>query len=301
MAQNVIETEGLTVFYGRQLGILDVDMAVRAGEVFGFLGPNGAGKTTTQRVLLDILRPSRGRARLFGLDCQREGVAIRRRLGYLPGELSLPGAMTGRRFLNMVAAVRGDRAGPAAIRELCARLDLDPSRKIRQYSRGNKQKLGLVAAFMGRPDLLILDEPTSGLDPLAQQAVHELVREARAGGRTVFFSSHILSEAQAICDRVGIIRAGRLIKVERVEALTAQPFHRLRLRFDAPPPAAALAVEGVQELSRDDHSLILEVRQNLPFVMQAAAGYGITDIETQPVTLEEVFLAYYGSDGGSHV
>ncbi|MFN2223030.1 MAG: AAA family ATPase, partial [Candidatus Promineifilaceae bacterium] len=176
----------------------------------------------------------------------------------------------------------------------CRRLDLDTGRKIRDYSSGNKQKLGLVAAVMAKPDLLMLDEPTIGLDPLIQQVVLDLVSEARDEGRTVFFSSHILSEVQSVCDRVGIIREGRLIKVESVESLTAQPFHRLRLRFEHLPDAQAFAFEGVRELSRAEDSVYLEVTQNLPQVMRAAAALDIVDIETQPVTLEEVFLAYYG-------
>jgi ABC-2 type transport system ATP-binding protein len=303
MSTKAIETEGLTVYYGKHRGIVDVDMQVDGGEVFGFLGPNGAGKTTTLRVLLDIIRPTRGTARVFGLDAQHDGVQLRRRVGYLPGELSLPANMTGRRFLNVQSAIRGNHTDPAYVRQLCARLDLDTSRRIREYSRGNKQKLGVVAAFMSRPDLLILDEPTTGLDPLVQHTVLELVREARADGRTVFFSSHILSEVHAVCDRVGIIREGRLVRVEQVETLTAQPFHRLRLRFAGTPAAEAFALEGVTELGRDDHSLLLEIRQNLPEVLRAAAGYDIVDIETQPVTLEEVFLAYYGAqnnNGGPH-
>ncbi|MCI0397921.1 MAG: ABC transporter ATP-binding protein [Chloroflexi bacterium] len=300
MANHVIQTEELTVYYGRQRGVLDVNMAVEAGEVFGFLGPNGAGKTTTQRVLLDIIRPTRGRAMIFGLDCQKDGVAIRQRVGYLPGELSLPGTMRGKQFLDMLDSVRDGKSDPAYRKMLCERLNLDTGRRIRDYSRGNKQKLGLVAVLMSRPALLVLDEPTSGLDPLVQQTVLELVREARQEGRTVFFSSHILPEVQAVCDRVGIIRDGRLIKVERVDALTAQPFHRVRFCFEQMPAAGTFTLEGVQELNRDDHTVVLEVRKNLPAVMERAAACQIVDIETQPVTLEEVFLAYYGSNGGNY-
>jgi ABC-2 type transport system ATP-binding protein len=300
MNDHAIETKDLTVYYGRQRGIIDLNLTVQQGEVFGFLGPNGAGKTTTLRVLLDIIAPSRGRARVFGLDCQEDGVALRARVGYLPGDLNLPGQMTGKRFLDMLDRIRGNNSDPAYRRELCQRLNLDTGRRIREYSRGNKQKLGVVAAMMNRAELLILDEPTIGLDPLIQQTVLELVREARQEGRTVFFSSHILSEVQAVCDRVGIIREGKLVKVERVDALTAQPFHRLRLRFEKIPPADVFALEGVQELSRDDHNVLLEVRQNLPEVMMAAATYNLQDLESQPVTLEEVFLAYYGANGGHH-
>lgn len=295
MSRPVIETNDLTVYYGRQRGILDLDLAVEEGEVYGFLGPNGAGKTTTLRVLLDIIRPTSGEARVFGLDCQQEGPQIRRRVGYMPGELSLYPSMTARQYLDVVDAIRGGTANPAYRRQLCERLDLNTGRRMRDYSRGNKQKVGLVAAFMGQPDLLILDEPTGGLDPLVQQTALELVREARAAGRTVFFSSHILPEVQAVCDRVGIIRDGQLVATERVETLIRQQFHRLRLSFAQTPPADAFAVDSVTEISRHDHEVILEVRDNLNDTLVTATGYGVTDIETQPVTLEEVFLAYYGN------
>jgi ABC-2 type transport system ATP-binding protein len=256
MENYVIETSGLSVNYGRHRGIVDVDLAVKSGEIFGFLGPNGAGKTTTLRVLLDIIRPTQGSASIFGLDCQKQGVKLRLRVGYLPGDLSLPPNMNGRRYLNKIDYLRAEKADPAFRKELCQRLDLDTSRRIRDDSSGNKQKLGLVAALMTRADLLVLDEPTIGLDPLVQQTVHELVQEARDEGRSVFFSSHILSEVQTVCDRVGIIREGRLIKVESVQTLTEQPYHRLRLRFESNPGADVFAFEGVRELSRDDRSVL---------------------------------------------
>lgn len=302
MAEYVIETQGLTVYYGRHRGILNVDLQVEQGEIFGFLGPNGAGKTTTQRVLLDVIRPTRGSAAIFGLDCQREGVAIRRRVGYLPGELSLPEGMTARQYFKTLSSIRGGN-DHAYERELCERLDLNPNRKMREYSRGNKQKVGLVAALMHKPDLLILDEPTTGLDPLVQQTVLELVREARVGGRSVFFSSHILPEVQAVCDRVGIIRDGELVATERVETLTRQQFRRVRLSFDQMPPANAFALEGITETYRDERAVLLEIRQNMGQALATAAPYGITDIETPPVSLEEIFLAYYGrqaAEGGNH-
>jgi ABC-2 type transport system ATP-binding protein len=299
MSENVIATRGLTVYYGRHRGIADLELAVREGEVYGFLGPNGAGKTTTQRVLMDIIRPTAGQATIFGLDCQEEGVQIRERVGYLPGELQLPGGMRGRSFLETMASIRGDR--DSAYRdELCERLDLDTGRRIREYSRGNKQKLGLVAALMHKPALLILDEPTSGLDPLMQQTVLEMVRETRQEGRTVFFSSHILSEVQAVCDRVGIIREGKLVAVERVDDLIRQQFRRLRFTFAETPAGDAFAFPGVAELNRIDHNVTLEIRENLQPVMERAVQYGILDIEAQPVTLEEIFLAYYGRENGGN-
>ena len=300
MTHSIVSTQDLTLYYGRQRGIEALNLNIEAGEVFGFLGPNGAGKSTTLRVLLDVIRPTRGKATIFGLDCQKEGVAIRQRVSYLPGELSLPTTMTAHQYLDLLAAVRGRNTNGRALREtLCQRLNLDPTRKMRDYSRGNKQKVGLVAAFMSQPDLLILDEPTGGLDPLVQQTVLELVREAQADGRTVFFSSHILPEVQAVCDRVGIIRDGRLVATERVETLTHQQFRRLKLHLQTMPAEGVFAaVAGVREISHQEGAILLEVRQNMAELLQTAAPYGILDLETLPVTLEEVFLAYYG---GNHV
>jgi ABC-2 type transport system ATP-binding protein len=293
VAQSIIQTQDLTVYYGKHRGIKDVNLSVEQGEVFGFLGPNGAGKTTTQRVLLDVIHPTSGRATIFGQDCQQDGVAIRKRIGYLPGELSLYANMKAADFLRMVESLHDNNVDERYRQQLYERLDFDPSRKIKAYSRGNKQKIGIVAAFMSKPDLLILDEPTGGLDPLIQQVVMELVREVKADGRTVFFSSHILPEVQAVCDRVGIIRDGQLIKTERVEALTRQQFKRLHLTFQQMPPTDAFAMNGVTETGREGQTVMLEVREGLSAVMQAAAPYCIEDIEAPPVTLEEIFLAFY--------
>ncbi|MGD8904362.1 MAG: ABC transporter ATP-binding protein [Anaerolineae bacterium] len=298
MTEYAIETHGLSVYYGRHRGILNVDLRVEQGEVFGFLGPNGAGKTTTQRVLVDIIRPTAGEARIFGLDCQKEGVAVRERVGYLPGELAMYEGMRTRRFFRMYASLQKGNKDPDYWQTLADRLELDTSRRIGQLSRGNKQKVGVVTAFMGKPDLLILDEPTTGLDPLVQQTVMELVREANGAGATVFFSSHILPEVQAVCHRVGIIREGQLVATERVEDLMTQHFKRLRLRFASEPPEDAFAGEGVTVLARDLQGMTLEIRQDLDRVMTEAASYGITDIETIHVSLEEIFLAYYGKGNG---
>ena len=302
MAEYVIETRDLSVYYGRQRGILNVNLRVEKGEVFGFLGPNGAGKTTTQRVLMDIIRPTAGQATMFGKDCQKEGVVARDRVGYLPGELSLYDSMKVRQFFRMYFSLQKSNSDPTYWQTLSDRLDLDTSRKIRDLSRGNKQKVGVVAAFMNKPDLLILDEPTSGLDPLIQQTVMELVRDAQNHGATVFFSSHILPEVQAVCDRVGIIREGQLVATERVEDLTRQQFKRLRFTFASLPPADAFALDGVTEMVRDGQSITLQINQNLDKVMEKAVSFGIADIDTIPVTLEEIFLAYYGrGNGGNHV
>ncbi len=301
MTEYAIETEKLSVYYGRHLGILDVDLRIEEGEVFGFLGPNGAGKTTTQRVLMDVIRPTAGVARMFGKDCQKEGVAARDRVGYLPGELSLYDNMKASQFFKMYFSLQKSNTDHRFWQSLAERLDLDTNRKIRELSRGNRQKVGVVAAFMSKPDLLILDEPTSGLDPLVQQTVMELVREANQAGSTVFFSSHILSEIQAVCDRVGIIREGQMVATERVQDMTRQQFKRLRINFATMPPSDAFTHEGVAELVRDEQGVLLEIRENLDQVLKTAAPFGITDIETIPVTLEEIFLAYYGKgNGGDH-
>lgn len=302
MTEVVIETRKLTLFYGKHRGIIDVDLTVNKGEVFGFLGPNGAGKTTTQRVLLDIIRPNKGNAKIFGLDCQKQGSDIRKRVGYLPGELSLYPNMKAIDFLDLFASFYSGVADKKYRGKLIERLDLNPHRQMKHYSRGNKQKIGVVAAFMNKPDLLILDEPTASLDPLIQQAILELVRETKNEGRTVFFSSHNLTEVQAVCDRVGIIREGLLIKTERVETLTRQRFIRLKLTLrDNPPLDVYQNIDGVIEVARDGHTVVFEVQRNLEVLMDKTASFGITNIETLPVTLEEIFLAFYGRNGANHV
>jgi ABC-2 type transport system ATP-binding protein len=290
---SVIETRDLTMYYSRRRGIEKINLRVEQGEVFGFLGPNGAGKSTTLRVLLDVIRPTTGQALLFGLDSRENGKEARKRIGYLPGELSLPDHLTAQQFFKVMAGVRGLK-DTIYQKMLCDRLQLDTSRRIREFSRGNKQKVGLVAAMMHKPELLILDEPTGGLDPLVQRTVLELVRESRNEGRTVFFSSHILSEVQAVCDRVGIIREGLLISVERVDTLIKQQFRRLRLTLEQTPPPAAFDHNGVKELDRFNNSITLQIHDGMQGVMETALRYGLKDVEEQPVTLEEIFMAYYG-------
>ncbi len=301
MSEPVISTHNLTVFYGKHRGINNVNLSVQKGEVFGFLGPNGAGKSTTERVLLDVIRPSGGRAKIFGMDCQTQGSEIRQRVGYLPGELSLYPGLTGEKFLNLIAGINGAKVDKAYRDSLYQRLQLDPKRKMKQYSRGNKQKVGLIAAFMGKPDLLILDEPTGGLDPLVQQTVMEMVQEVKDDGRTVFFSSHILPEVEAVCDRVGIIREGELIQTSTVDALTKQAFKRLRLTLRQAPPADSFnSIDGVAETGRVGQDVNLEVRNNVEQVMQTALKFGLDDLDVLPVTLEEIFLAFYSNENGGH-
>jgi ABC-2 type transport system ATP-binding protein len=292
----VIMLEKLTKSYGSHRGIIEVDLAVEQGEVFGFLGPNGAGKTTTIRTMLDLIRPTSGRALVFGIVSNADPVAIHRRVGYLPGEFALYDRLTGAQHLEYFANLRGgvDKAYQASLIE---RFDLDPSRKFKEYSKGNKQKVALVIALQHRPDLLLLDEPTSGLDPLVQQTFFVILRESVAAGATVFLSSHILSEVEKTADRVGIIREGRLVKVGTVDALRDLAHHQVELRFAGEVPAAAFeALPGVSEVRIEDHILRLRVTGPITPVVQAAAGYELLDFISREPSLEETFLAQYGRE-----
>jgi ABC-2 type transport system ATP-binding protein len=291
---NVIETEKLTKSYGSHRGIIEVDLTVEQGEVFGFLGPNGAGKTTTIRTLLDLIRPTSGLARVFGIESSADPVAIHRRVGYIPGEFTLYDRLTGGQTIEYFANLRGG-VDPTYRADLIARLDLDPSRRYKEYSKGNKQKVGIVIALQHRPDLLVLDEPTSGLDPLVQQSFFELVQLAKAAGRTVFLSSHILSEVEKTCGRVAIIREGRIVKTDTVDALRDLAHHQVELRFTGPVPIAAFAgLPGVSDVVADDHLLRLRVSGPITPVVRAAAHYDLLDFVSREPSLEETFLAQYG-------
>ena len=295
----VIQTERLTKSYGAQRGIVDVDLAVEQGEVFGFLGPNGAGKTTTIRTLLDLIRPTSGKALVFGIESSADPVAIHRRIGYVPGEFTLYDRLSGGQTIQYFANLRGgvDKAYQASLIE---RFDIDPKRRYKELSKGNKQKIGLVIALQHKPELLILDEPTSGLDPLVQQSFFEIVREAKGEGRTVFLSSHILSEVERSADRVAIIRDGRLAKVGSVESLRDLAHHQVELRFAGPVPAAEFeALPGVSDVSADDHTLHMRVSGAITPVVQAAARYELLDFVSREPSLEETFLAQYGHGDGA--
>jgi len=298
MTEQVIRTEKLTKWYGKSRGIIDVDLSVETGEVFGFLGPNGAGKTTTIRVLLDHIRPTAGSARVFGIETHVDPVAIHRRIGYLPGEFTLYDRLTGGQTLEYFANLRGG-VDPAYQASLVERLDLDPSRRFKEYSKGNKQKVGLVIALQHGPELLLLDEPTSGLDPLVQQTFFAILREAVTAGATVFLSSHILSEVEKSCDRVAIIRDGRLAKVDRVDALRDLAHHQVELRFAGAVPTGEFeALPGVSEVVADDHTLRMRVSGAITPVVQAAARHELVDFVSREPSLEETFLAQYGHDAG---
>ena len=293
----VIETQQLSKFYGTYRGIIDVDLEVKEGEAFGFLGPNGAGKTTMIRTLLDHIRPTSGRATVFGIETTADPVAIHKRLGYLPGEFALYDKLTGGQTLDYFANLRGgiDRTYQ---RSLVERLDVDPSRRFREYSKGNKQKIGLIIALQHRPELLLLDEPTSGLDPLIQQVFYEVIREAKSEGRTVFLSSHILSEVEKTCDRVAIIRDGKLARVDRTESLRDLAHHTVELVFTGTVPAAEFeAIPGVSDVVGEDHVLRMRVSGNIAPVVRAAAKYELADFVSREPSLEETFLAEYGRAG----
>ncbi len=293
---DVIVAEGLTKSYGATRGVADLTFSVHAGEVFGFLGPNGAGKSTTIRTMLDLIRPTSGRIVVFGNDSRRDATRIHARSGYVPGEFGLYERLHVREYLEAFASFRG--AGHDRIAPLAASLRLDLDRPIHELSHGDKQKVGLVQAFMHEPDLLVLDEPTQGLDPLVQQTFHELVDEARDRGATVFLSSHILPEVERICDRVGIIRDGRLLSVDDIGELKAKALRTIEFRF-----AADVDVEPFRSLpsvvSAEGHgdSVTLTVQGELDEIVKAAARHTVVNVETREPSLEEIFLRAY-ADGG---
>jgi len=294
----VIHTERLTKSYGPHRGITELDLDVEEGEIFGFLGPNGAGKTTTMRVLMDLIRPTSGRAEVFGIETTADPVAIHRRLGYLPGEFDLYDRLTGADTIAYFANLRGG-VDAGYVAELIERLDLDPSRRFKEYSKGNKQKVGLIVALQHRPDLLILDEPTAGLDPLVQQAFFAMVREARSEGRSVFLSSHIIDEVDRTCDRVAIIREGRLVQVDSIEAIRRLAFHHVELTFASQVATAVFeSIDGVSAVEVDGTTITMRVSGPIGAVIAAAAPHGLVDVVSREPNLEDVFLAQYGAHHG---
>jgi len=294
----IINTTKLTKYYGKQLGIAEVDLAVNRGEVFGYLGPNGAGKTTTIRTLLDFIRPSGGSAAIFGQDARQSSVAIHRRVGYLNGELSLYDDMTGEQLLRYLGNLRGGLDWQY-VKELAARFQCDLPRRIQGLSLGNKQKLGLLQAFMHKPELLILDEPTNGLDPLMQHEFYDLLAETKKEGRTIFLSSHILPEVEKVCDRVGIIRQGKLITVETIESLKSHSIRQLEIHFAAPVPANKFTnIPGVRDIVIRDNLLTCTVVGSLDALVKTAARFEVANIISHEPSLEDIFMTYY--NGGKN-
>jgi ABC-2 type transport system ATP-binding protein len=293
-----IETERLTKLYGERRGIEDVTITVEAGEVFGFLGPNGAGKTTMIRTLLDLIHPSGGSARIFGLDSRRESVAIRARLGNLPGDFGYGREATGREAIGLLARLRG-MEGQGRSESLAKRFRADLDRPLGQLSRGNRQKVGLILATFHEPELLILDEPTGGLDPLMQEEFLTLVAEERERGCAVFLSSHDLDEVERVCDRVGIVRDAHLIAVERMADLLGKARRRVSVELaDSAGLSDLGALPGVTDLEVRDARATFKVAGELDPVIKALAAHHVTDIEAVHPTLEEVFLGYYREEDG---
>jgi ABC-2 type transport system ATP-binding protein len=291
---SAIQAEGLTKHYGDVEALVDLDLEVRTGEVFGFLGPNGAGKTTMIRTILDEIRPTRGRAAILGMDTHEHSVEIRRHIGYVPGDLAMYPALTGKDTLTFFANLRGG-VDWSYVDHLADRLDADLSKKVGDLSSGNRQKVGLIQAFMNRPDLLIMDEPSSGLDPLVQREFQTMMREVVSEGRTVFLSSHTLSEVQRVADRVGIIRRGHLVAVEAVTDLRSKAMRRVEFEFATEPDAGVFAeVDGVRDVTVDNHRATLSYDGKIHALLQQVADrYEVVDITTREADLEEIFLTYY--------
>jgi ABC-2 type transport system ATP-binding protein len=286
-----IQTEALVKRYGRSgtTALKGLDLTVMPGEVFGFLGPNGAGKSTTIRILLDLIRPTAGSVRVLGVD-PRSSHDLRRKIGYLAGDFVVGGRQTGRDLLTYLGDLRG--GVPAQrITELASTWDLDLTKRIGSLSKGNRQKLGVIQAFMHRPPLLILDEPTSGLDPFLQQQFVELVREATGNGQTVFMSSHVMSEVQQTCDRVGIIRAGAMVAIEQIDDLRKRALRKIEVHFDSDAPA--LAAAGVSDVVVDGKVLRCKLSGDADALVKALAHHHVVDLISEEPELEELFFTYY--------
>ncbi len=287
-----IELRGLTKDYGSLRALDDVSLTVEAGEIFGFLGPNGAGKTTTIRLLFDLIRPTAGAAFVLGFDCQQASLQAREHMGYLPGEFRIYENLTGQETLDFFSSVRGN-IDQAFVREVAGRLELDTSKVVKTYSKGNRQKLGIVLAMMHRPKLLVLDEPTSGLDPLVQETVEELLKRFAADGGTVFFSSHVLSEVEHLCHRAAFLRSGKLVAVEDIGAIKGRSLHVVEVTFDAAVSPGEFEIPGVRVIDSNNATLHLEVRDNIDTVLKQIARHTVIDLRTEQPSLEEIFRVYY--------
>ena len=296
MPEAAIATSGLTKDFGSGRGLFGLDLEVRQGEVFGFLGPNGAGKSTTMRLLLDLIRPTAGSARVLGLDAVADSLTIRRRVGFLPGDWALYPKLTGRAVLDYLARLRGG-VDPRLRDSLAERFDADLDRPLHELSTGNRQKLGLIQAFMHKPELLILDEPIAGLDPLVQQSFHALLGEVSAQGRTVFLSSHTLSEVERVTQRLAILREGRVVVVDSLENLRKVAVQRLEIEFAESVPASAFqALPGVTEATGNGRTVTVSFAGSADAVVKAAAAHEVRAIRPGEEDLEDIFLRYYRAE-----
>ncbi len=290
--EEVICIENLTKFYGKIRGIEDFTLTVNKGEIFGFLGPNGAGKTTTIRLCLGLISKTSGTITIFGMDSHRDSVHIRKRAGYVPGDFGLIPNIKVKNYLKYLLSLSNYRSVDK-MKDLAARFDLDVDRKTSELSRGNKQKVGVIQAFMADQDLVILDEPTTGLDPLMQQEFYTLLREEKENGKTIFMSSHILAEVETVCDRVAIIKEGRLKIVEEIESLQKKTGKVLEVEFRAPVDTDEFRLPGVSEIKADSNRLTLTIHENLDTVIKAVAAHKILNMNLKTYSLEQLFLRYY--------
>ena len=295
---NIIEATKLTKFYnnGKILGCKDLDLEIKEGEIFGFLGPNGAGKSTTIRVLLDIIRATSGKAKIFEKDVHKKTVEIKKNVGYLPGDIFLPEKMTGKDCIDYYSGFK-KRVDKKYITSLIEQFEFDPTRKVREYSKGNKQKLAMLLALIHKPKLLILDEPTSGLDPLNQQEFYKVLRDARKNGATVFMSTHILDEAERICDRVGVIRAGQLIKTESVEHFKNMNIRKIILETKETIPISRLQIKGVNKISRTTRGYDLTINGKNAEIIKSLSKLDFEDLIVTEPHLEDTFLDLYENNG----
>ena len=288
-----IKTSGLTKDYGSGRGLFDLDLEVDEGEVFGYLGPNGAGKSTTIRLLMGMIHPTRGSALIFGLDCLRQAVEIKKHVGYIPGELPQFGGLRGKEIVAYLAGLRGG-VDEKVVREIAARFELNLGQRFREYSRGTKQKLAILLGFMHQPRVLILDEPTGGLDPLNQQEFYKMCRESKDRGATIFLSSHILSEVEHISDRVGIIRSGKLIRTASLHELHEIRVHEVEIEFGGEPPVEAIrAAAGVDHVEVRGNRVSCTVQGTFASLMRAISSSEVVNLSSHEPSLEEIFLTYY--------
>jgi ABC-2 type transport system ATP-binding protein len=290
--ETIIETKNLTKTYGKSRGIKDVSIRVNKGDIFGFLGPNGAGKSTTIRTLLDFIRPTSGSATIFGLDCHKDTVQIKKRIGYIPGDFGLFGNMTGWKYLEYFGKVRGGYDAGAA-KALVRRFEIKPDRKMKEYSRGMRQKMAIIQAFMNEPDLIVMDEPTSGLDPLVQQTFMDMIREEAGRGTTIFMSSHILSEVEKVCNRVAIIKEGQIQAEEKIEDLQKKSGSVLQVKFAEEVNPETFRMPGVTNPVRQNGHIRMTVTGNMESVLAEVSKHKVADINIHPMTLEEIFMHYY--------
>ena len=294
-----IAFDGLTKQYGSQLALDRLTLTIDQGEIFGFLGPNGAGKTTTIRLLLDLIRPTAGHALILGVDCQADSAGARALTGYLPGDLRLYASLTGGEMVEYTGSLRERAPDRSYITRLAERLELDLSRRISSYSKGNRQKLGLLLSLLDRPPILLWDEPTSGLDPIMQHVVWEIVREETERGATVFFSSHVLSEVDHVCDRVGMLRAGKLIAVEPVAQLKSRALRQLEVTFAGPVPRDLTLPSGTRQVAHSHESVTLETTGDIDQLLKLLARYHVVDLRTEQPSLDDILLTYYGQEAAA--